>query len=247
MADITIDFPRTKANLTITQADVLVPVDNTGTEITAFENPTATSFAVPVVIKKLSGDVQAGGGEITADSPGGTGSSKVFTNLSGSTTNVKVGDLVFGINDTTNQWGTPDVPTTDTGGDEDFTAGQGNAIATGAYVSAISPGVSITIAVAAGDVLVDQVANTAAELAFRRNGIKCTLYHMEVTHSVSGSTLTVGAKIHFHDGSNTADGADQDDWDDAATTDAVSSKSLSETTIDLDAYYTAALVARTDS
>lgn len=252
MAQINITPTRTKQSTTVTLDEDLLIADTTGAEITDIEAVSATELALPVVIESLPSDICGADGSYTANSPGGTGSTITLTNVSaGLFTMAKVGDLVFGINVTANEWNggaTEDDPTQDTGGDEDFTAGQGTVFASGAYISAIDSGAqTISITVAAGDVLIDQTARTGGEIAFRRNGIKVTLAHLGLRVNVTGGQVTLAPVLYLHDGTLAADGATQNSYDGLATTDAQSNVVFSGQTIQYDTFLTNARVARTNS
>lgn len=250
MTQIAINPTRQKLDTTVQLMEDLEFTDTTGTQVTS-EAVSATEIAVPLVIESLPSDVFGDTGSITADSPGGTGSTIQLTNLAGDVSNVRVGDLAFGINVTANQWnagGAEDDPTQDTAGDEDFTAGQGNALSTGAYVSAIDTvGNTIDITVGAGDSLVDQTARTGAELAFRRNGIKVTLAHIAARITTSGSNISLTTVVYQHDGSNAADGASQDMYDGLTTANAQSNTVQSAITINYSTFLDNARVAKTNS
>lgn len=249
MAQIAITPSRQKLNTTVNLMENLELTDTSGTQVTS-EAVSATEIAVPLVIESLPSDVEGDTGSITADSPGGTGSTIQLTALAGDVSNVVVGDLVFGINVSANQWnagGAEDDPTQDTAGDEDYTAGQGNALATGAYVSAIDTGTNtIDITVGAGDVLVDQTARTGAELAFRRNGIKVTLAHVGVRVTTTGSNISLTTVVYKHEADST-DGASQDMYDNKATTDSTSNVVQSSVTINYDSFLSVHRVAKTNS
>ena len=250
MAQIAITPTRQKAQTTVSLMEDLEFTDTTGTQITS-EAVSATEIAIPLVIESLPSDVVGDTGTVTADSPGGTGSTIQLTALAGDVSNVAIGDLVFGINVTANQWnagGAEDDPTQDTAGDEDFTAGQGNALATGAYVSAVDTvGNTIDISVGAGDVLVDQTARTGAELAFRRNGIKVTLAHIAARVTTAGSNISLTTVVYQHDGTLAADGASQDMYDGLTTSQAQSNTVQSAVTINYDTFLANARVAKTNS
>lgn len=251
MAQINITPTRLKQDTTISLDEDICAVDTSGTQVTA-EAVSATEIAIPLVIESLPSDIFGADGSITADSPGGAGSTIQFTNLAGDVSNVQIGDLAFGVNVTANVWnsgGADDDPTSEAvPGDEDFTDGQGTALSTGAYVSAIDTvGNTIDITVGAGSALVDQTLQAGTELAFRRNGIKVTLAHLGVRITSAGSNISLTTVVYQHDGTLAADGSSQDSYDGLTAGQAQSNTVQSAVTIPYDTFLTNARVARTNT
>ncbi len=253
MAQINIQPTRPKENTKLTLNEDICLIDTTGAEVTNAEAVSATELALPLVIESLPSDIYGADGSLTLDSPGGVGSTIVLTNVSPAFfTDVRIGDLVFGINVTANQWnagGAEDDPTQDTAGDEDFTAGQGNAFAVGAYVSAVDPGLqTVDVTVGAGNVLVDATARTGAEIAFRRNGIKVTLAHIGVQVTTVGDNISLAPILYIQDGTAAIEGATQDSYDGLLTTSPTATAvTFTAQTIQYDAFLSNARVARSDT
>lgn len=251
MAQINITPTRTKLNTTSQLTEDVCFIDTTGTEIANLEMVAADEYAIPIVIESLPSDIfPTITSAYTVDSPGGVGSTIQLTNVAAAVftdNQIRVGDLIFAVNDTATIWSAADDPTQDTAGDEDFTAGQGNGFAVGAYISAFdSVGGTIDISVGAGDVLVDQTARVAGEIAFRRNGIKVTLANLAIRISSTGGNITVTPTLYVQDGNLAADGSSQDSYDGLTTADAPTNTPFATQTLAYDLFLTNARVARSN-
>lgn len=77
--------------------------------------------------------------------------------------------------------------------------------------------------------------------------IKATYYYVELDHSFAASKLTITPTIHVFDGTKVIEGGSFDNDDNAAISDASSSTTFANVTIDLDAFYTNARTPRTDT
>lgn len=109
---------------------------------------------------------------------------------------------------------------------------------------------TVTVVTDSSNLIISAIADADGgneQLTFQAGStgdLDSTLYHVKLTHSVSGSILTVVPRIYCHDGSNVFEGSSADNSDDVLFSDGTA-KTLPAVTINLDDFLTNARVPRT--
>ncbi len=181
------------------------------------------SFLFPITIQTLDVPVVADVTDATWVVEAGT--TTTVTVNAGDTSNIRVGDLAFGPNDTS------------------ATRTQGVDFGTGAYVSAVAAG-TVDITLGGGNVTVGAGTNVAFET--RPPLFDATIYILELEHTISGSNIRVTPKLHLFDGSLAADDPSASGYDGLLVANATNTVTFAQNTINADAFLTAARVPRTN-